>query len=101
MGDGTSGRRLRAMCGDAGGVVLKICSGLQPHNHAQSRLRPSRAKWEWAMASFTNFLKDESGTTAIEYALIGVCISVGILIAVQSIGGSLSGVFEDLAAKLP
>ena len=53
------------------------------------------------MASFANFLNDESGTTAIEYALIGVCISVGILIAVQSIGGSLSGVFEDLAAKLP
>lgn len=47
------------------------------------------------------FLRDETGTTAIEYTLIGACISVGILVAVQSIGGSLTGVFETIAAKLP
>ena len=53
------------------------------------------------MASIAHFLRDERGTTAIEYTLIAVCISVGILVAVQEIGGSLTGIFEMVAAKLP
>ena len=46
------------------------------------------------------FIKDESGTTAIEYALIGVGISVAILAAVQAVGGSVSGLYDKVAAEV-
>ncbi len=36
-----------------------------------------------------NFLKDESGATAIEYGLIAAGIAVAIIAAVNSVGGSL------------
>jgi pilus assembly protein Flp/PilA len=45
-------------------------------------------------------IKDESGTTAIEYALIGVGISVAILAAVQAVGGSVSGFYDKVAAEV-
>jgi len=38
------------------------------------------------MKLFAKFLRDESGTTAIEYALIAVGISVAIVAVVQGIG---------------
>ena len=46
------------------------------------------------------FIKDELGTTAIEYALIGVGISVAILAAVQAVGGSVSGLYDKVAAEV-
>ena len=41
---------------------------------------------------------DERGTTAIEYALIASLISVVILTAVTSIGTTLTGIFNSVAA---
>jgi pilus assembly protein Flp/PilA len=38
-------------------------------------------------------LRDESGTTAIEYALIASCISIVILVAVAGIGSSVNDRF--------
>ena len=35
------------------------------------------------------FIKDKSGTTAIEYGLIGVGISIAILVAVQLLGSNV------------
>ena len=46
------------------------------------------------------FVKDESGATAIEYGLIAAGISVVIIGAVQSIGVSVKGAFETIAAAL-
>ena len=43
------------------------------------------------------FNKDESGTTAIEYALIGVCIPVVILVAVQLLGTNVSALYDTVA----
>ena len=40
------------------------------------------------------FLKDESGSTAIEYTLIAAGIAIAILTAVNALGGSLAGLFE-------
>ena len=51
-------------------------------------------------ASIERFLADEAGTTAIEYALIGVGISVAILAAVQALGGSVSGMYDTIAQKV-
>ena len=49
---------------------------------------------------FARFIKDELGTTAIEYALIGVGISVAILAAVQAFGGSVSGLYDKVAGEV-
>lgn len=46
----------------------------------------------------TKFLRDESGATAIEYALLGCCIFLAIVAAVIPIGGTLEGVFQDVDA---
>jgi pilus assembly protein Flp/PilA len=50
--------------------------------------------------SFARFVKDESGATAIEYGLIAAGIAVAIITAVNAVGGSLTGLFNDIKAKL-
>lgn len=52
------------------------------------------------MNIFARFAQDESGATAIEYGLIAALISVGIIVAVQTLGGGLAGVFETINTKL-
>ncbi len=42
------------------------------------------------------FLKDDSGTTAIEYGLIAGLISVAIFAAVMSLGDSVESVFTSV-----
>jgi pilus assembly protein Flp/PilA len=48
----------------------------------------------------TRFVKDESGATAIEYGLIAAGIAVAIILAVQTLGTTLNGVFTGINAKL-
>ncbi len=50
--------------------------------------------------SIARFVKDESGATAIEYALIAAGISVAILVAVNSVGTQLNAVFDKIATDL-
>ena len=50
--------------------------------------------------SFARFAKDESGATAIEYGLIAAGIAVAIILAVQALGTTLTGIFEDIDSKL-
>jgi pilus assembly protein Flp/PilA len=44
--------------------------------------------------------KDESGATAIEYALIAAGISIVIVAAVNSIGTSLNSTFSSISTQL-
>ena len=46
------------------------------------------------------FVKDESGATAIEYALIAAGISVVIIGAVNMLGGTLSTIFTNINTSL-
>ncbi len=46
------------------------------------------------------FLKDESGTTAIEYGLIAAGISVVIIATVNAIGVSLNAKFDSVSTQL-
>jgi pilus assembly protein Flp/PilA len=46
------------------------------------------------------FLTDESGVTAIEYALIASLIAVFIIVAVQTVGTQVSTVFTEVGDKL-
>jgi len=63
------------------------------------RQAPSNV-WRIPMARVQNFLSDESGVTAIEYALIASLIAVFIIVAVQYVGTQVSTVFTEVGASL-
>ncbi|HWL21487.1 MAG TPA: Flp family type IVb pilin [Bradyrhizobium sp.] len=46
------------------------------------------------------FLADQSGATAIEYALIAAGLSIVILTAVNGIGTTLNGTFTSVNSSL-
>lgn len=48
----------------------------------------------------SNFAKDESGATAIEYALIACGISLAIIAAVQGLGTTLNGRYAAVNTSL-
>lgn len=50
--------------------------------------------------SLTRFWADESGATAIEYALIAAGISLVIIVMVQGIGTTLNGRFAAINTSL-
>jgi pilus assembly protein Flp/PilA len=43
------------------------------------------------------FLRDESGATAIEYGLIAALIAVVVITAVTTVGTNLRGTFNNVA----
>lgn len=47
-----------------------------------------------------NFIKEEDGVTAIEYALIASLIAGVIITAVTLLGGNISSLFNALAGKI-
>jgi len=52
------------------------------------------------MNTFTSFLKDESGATAIEYGLIAALISVVAIIAMRAVGTNLSKTLNTVASSM-
>ncbi len=46
------------------------------------------------------FLRDNSGATAIEYALIGGLVSVAIIVGARALGVSLNSVYTGVSAKV-
>ena len=48
----------------------------------------------------SEFLKDESGATAIEYGLIAAGISLAIIAAVNGLGTKLGGTFTSINTSL-
>jgi pilus assembly protein Flp/PilA len=49
---------------------------------------------------FTNLLKNESGVTAIEYALIAALIAVAAITAMSLVGTGLNNTFSSISSKL-
>ncbi|MCC8936901.1 MULTISPECIES: Flp family type IVb pilin [Bradyrhizobium] len=47
-----------------------------------------------------SFLHDESGATAIEYALVATGIAIAIIAAVNGVGSKLSGTFNSISGSL-
>ena len=47
-----------------------------------------------------NFLKNESGATAIEYGLIAALIAVVIITGVTAVGTSLNATFNGISTSL-
>ena len=52
------------------------------------------------MLRVRKFVSDESGVTAIEYALIASLIAVFIIVAVQAVGTKISGVFTEIGSTI-
>jgi pilus assembly protein Flp/PilA len=52
------------------------------------------------MLRVRNFLSDESGVTAIEYALIASLIAVAIIASVTAVGTSVTSVFNEIGGTL-
>ncbi|MEM6616538.1 MAG: Flp family type IVb pilin [Pseudomonadota bacterium] len=46
------------------------------------------------------FISDESGATAIEYGLIAAGIGVAISVIVFTLGGTISGLFDDINTRI-
>ena len=49
---------------------------------------------------FARFLRDESGSTTIEYTLIAAGIAIAILTALNALGGSLGILFDIFDGKI-
>jgi pilus assembly protein Flp/PilA len=45
-------------------------------------------------------VRDENGATAIEYGLIAAMISIACIAAMNAIGSSLTGTFNNVSSKL-
>jgi pilus assembly protein Flp/PilA len=57
------------------------------------------AKWR-GRRRITAFLANESGATAVEYALLASLIAIVIVTTVTAIGTKLNGVFNEVASNL-
>ena len=45
-------------------------------------------------------IEDESGATAVEYALLAAGIALAIIVGVQLIGGNLGTLFNEIATEI-
>jgi pilus assembly protein Flp/PilA len=52
------------------------------------------------MTKLRTFFKSDKGATAIEYGLIAALVSVVIIVALTTVGGNLSAVFQSIATAL-
>ena len=52
------------------------------------------------MFTIVQFLRDDSGATAIEYGLIAAGIAVAIIAVVQSVGTKLTSTFQSVSDNL-
>jgi pilus assembly protein Flp/PilA len=52
------------------------------------------------MNKFREFLRNESGATAIEYGLIAALISVAIIGGATAVGGGVNNTFTNIKSKL-
>ena len=47
-----------------------------------------------------NFIKDESGASAIEYALVAALIAIAIIAAARTLGTSVRTTFNTISSNL-
>jgi pilus assembly protein Flp/PilA len=52
------------------------------------------------VVQINRFLRDESGATAIEYALIAAFIGIAITTAVTQLGSKISDKFDEIKTNL-
>jgi pilus assembly protein Flp/PilA len=52
------------------------------------------------ICSFRDFLRDDSGATAIEYAIIASGIAAAIIVSVMSLGSALQTKYQSVSTSL-
>ncbi len=52
------------------------------------------------MKTFYNFMRDESGATAIEYALIAALISIAAIATLRGVGTQVNRTFQTVNSTL-
>ena len=52
------------------------------------------------MTKFKQFMRDDSGATAIEYGLIAALVAVAIIAVLGALGGSLQDIFQTVSDEL-
>ena len=57
-------------------------------------------KVEYPMNKFLRFVKDESGATAIEYALIAAAMGLALVTAMPMLATAITGKFSSLAGSI-
>jgi len=50
--------------------------------------------------SVQRFMRDDSGATAIEYAMIASCIAVAIATTLVTLGSSVKGLYSSVATAM-
>jgi pilus assembly protein Flp/PilA len=55
---------------------------------------------ELEMSLLVQFLKDESGGTAIEYGLIAAGITIAIIAVINALGSQLNATFSTISSDL-
>ncbi len=53
-----------------------------------------------SMRSFCDFVRDDSGATAIEYAIIAAGIAGAIIVVVTGLGSSLQAKYQSVSTSL-
>jgi len=53
-----------------------------------------------SMRSFRDFVRNDSGATAIEYALIASGVAGAIIATVMALGSSLQGMYQTVSSSL-
>ena len=64
-------------------------------------MNTSKEQEEERMDSLVRFIKEDEGVTAIEYALIGAVIALGILVSIRGVRDWIIGQFEAIAGITP
>ncbi len=52
-------------------------------------------------ASFIALCRDQRGATAIEYGLVGVLVSLGLIVGATQVGGTVRGFLELVQNAFP
>jgi pilus assembly protein Flp/PilA len=74
---------------------LNLSSNIRPHAAPRTDIEEDQVR-----ALLTNILKDESGVTAIEYALIAALVAVVCITAWKLLGTDLSAQFSTIGSDV-
>jgi pilus assembly protein Flp/PilA len=88
---------MRSVSGD---MLVKHPETVLPQSSPCSQTATTGAPRRLNMTNLARFLENESGATAIEYALIASLIAVFIITAVQTVGTKVSTVFTEVGGAL-
>jgi pilus assembly protein Flp/PilA len=80
---------------------VAIASLRQNRHHRGKSVLNDGGYYGREMTKLRNFLRDESGATAIEYGLIAACISIAIVAVVVGVGSKLNSTFTQVQNALP